>query len=358
MKILTHNEEFDIRYRNAICVLERHSVDSGIWECSDLNVCSTSSENNSKINQDKLSFKKRIDEVKTSVDYIRATIIYNEKIIINDEVEVSKTETERIYIEIIKDGYKFTTLLTSLDLFNDWLIQTLNFLKYPLVEDNFSADIMVLSPEVFGFLLHEGLGHRLENDDFSETIKWDKFNETNYDVFDYPGESSMYGHTPVGDDGRKGVMVKLFCGKTGETNLLRAETGNLRMVNYHHYPIIRQRCLLTLTHYEICPPEDKIIIYVDRIEKGIFDGNKIRLITSMQTLANHKEIVRLPNLDLVFNINQIFHFKAFDKNVVTELGSGCAKGMQRQLPITFNSSSSWIDLNSETNNVGIFLCAE
>ncbi|MDC0255921.1 hypothetical protein OAK75_13565, partial [Bacteriovoracales bacterium] len=156
---------------------------------------------------------------------------------------------------------------------------------------------------------------------------------------------SDMGYTPYGDDGIIGKDILLFNGSTGETNFLLPETGNLRLLNYHFHPIIRQRCLLTRVNEKKPFKKKGSIIHIESIENGFFKDEKVVLSSSIQTLEVDKKVFRLPPLKIQLEIEDLLHFKAFGENIVSEPASGCAKGLQRQLPITFNSHPAWCNLN-------------
>jgi hypothetical protein len=346
IKILTKSKIHDFRFKNGIEIFSRESIDNGLWNKNGSNITSNSLNVDEKIKLNiDIKFLSCVKSLSLKYNYLKVNIIFFEKTLIINNKNTSTVSSCRNYIEIRDNGLIFTNFINSLEDLISWHESIQSYLELPEFEGDMSPSILNLSPNAFGYFLHESLGHRLESDDFSDEINWNQFKPVNFDVYDTPGSKSDWGYTPYGDDGTEGSEVKLFCGRTGKNHLLTEATGNLRLLDYHYHPIIRQRCLMVDCQNEVVMPKSENILYLDNIEKGLFEGEKIILYTNIQTFLFQNKLYRLPKFIITLSIEDILNFKAYGKKIKVEPTSGCAKGFQKQLPISFYSTSSWTYLD-------------
>jgi hypothetical protein len=287
-----------------------------------------------------------LDEISKSFDHFRIGKINQHKKIVNEGSLLSSVLLSRFYLEVFKQGDRFSVLLQDFSSIDSWLSSIDEYLKYPKLSSDIDPTLLTLSPEAFGYLLHEGLGHRLESDDYLSPYEWKEFKEVNFDVYDCPGEDNWFGYCPFGDNGEKAKRVTLLCGKTGKTSLMGEESGNLRMVNYHFHPIIRQRCLVVQENIISKYPKELGVLHIKGIEKGIFYSDRVKLFTCQQLFKTRKnKMYRMPRLEIELGIEDIKEFSTYGKNELSEPPAGCKKGIQGQLPISFYTPPAWANLN-------------
>lgn len=350
-KVETIHEELDFRFSKGKELLERFNLNAGVYENNKGIVSSKSKSCERSLTSNK-DWKEVIRSLSVDLEYLRFAELKIQKNISIENKLLSEVAHKRYYIEIIKAEQTFSTLVSSKNDVMPWLSQISEYLNFPEYPGNPDADLINLTPETFGYLLHEGLGHRHESDDYPVQYSWKKFSKTNFDVFDSPGESNWYGYCPYGDDGTLGKRVKLFCGKTGLLNLLSHETGNLRMVSYHFHPIVRQRCLIVKRAFTSNLPQEKRTLSILAIEKGLFNNEKLELHTSMQIIEIEGKKYRLPKLKIEIGVDEILKFSSYGKSFLSEPASGCKKGYQGQLPISFFSTSAWAKLDDLIVKIG------
>ncbi len=215
----------------------------------------------------------------------------------------------------------------------------------------FKPKILNFSAPAFGFLLHEGLGHRLESDDFNALPRWCKNKNLNFEVFDTPGKPQWWGYCPLDDLNIKGKPVKLLFknNETPKSSWINKKSGNLRSTSAYWHPIIRQRNLETHLISNRKPALfKKSKIDILEIGEGELCGENIILKVTRSTVkfTHSKNIFRLHPFVIELKLTEIPKFKAYGRRVLYHVPGGCSKGLQRGLPISFNCHSAWASLKN------------
>ncbi|WP_413943096.1 hypothetical protein [Bdellovibrio sp. HCB-162] len=256
---------------------------------------------------------------------------------------------ESIYIEIPgNQGFYFVAPLAQFNEGNfvKLLKEHFSYFKKPLLQTTLDVDTLTLTPSAFGFLLHEGLGHRHESDDHTARLKLKKSSLTNFSVVDSPGQETMLGHTPFDDWGVAGKDVVLYNGLTGKTNLLTAKSGNSRAVSHEYHPLIRQRCLIVKMHAKVEAPVAEGSLHIEDVRMGSWNGDLLELEVGKALYHDKKgQEWRLSPFTIKMKPELVSQMKAFGDLEISSPAGGCHKGLQRGLDISFLTPSAFINLN-------------
>lgn len=259
-------------------------------------------------------------------------------------------QKESIYIEITgTQKFSFLTPLADLDFtkLQELLIAEKKYFQKLVAPSKINFNSLVFSPSAFAYLLHEGLGHRQENDDHSVGLCLQSFPRTNFSVIDSPGNKKLLGHTPFDDYGTLGRDVILFHGPSRKTELMSAKSGNLRAINHEFHPIIRQRCLMVTLHNQPAPPNPIGSLRIEEVCSGSWNGDFLELEISkaVYTNKNSKEYRLLP-FSLRMKPELVTFMTAFGENEISHPAGGCHKDLQRGLDVGFYTPSAYLSLKN------------
>lgn len=220
------------------------------------------------------------------------------------------------------------------------------FYRLPVVQDSFECEVLVFSPAALGGLMHELIGHALENQKLQMPPKL----KTRLDVVDSPGRSDQWGYCPFDDFGTKGKETWLLQARTGTTRPLTAESGNLRASSWTWHPILRQRCLEVRAQALCPPPQRKSQIHLHEIELGSFDEASMtaELLIQRATLESHGQQQRLPAIQLKAHLRCLESLMPFGDPMTYNPPGGCHKDLQRSLPVSFTAPWAWVKLDQKT----------
>ena len=354
--------EIDLRWRQGVLRLTRHLSQAGYWERNHQGVFHGTMDCAAP---PPLERTRRIEQMHalysllSDFDAVQISWVFRDKAIGSQGYEVSSW-----YFMVEAFGERFALLVSGAisdpsAAVQAWIGEIKAHFALPIVSGAFEAEILQLSPAVLGCLLHEMLGHSLEEpstDDLAQRFVAD------FDVFDQPGEPHMAGWCPIGDDGSLGHPVPLLSGATGKLQPLSAESGNLRAVSWMWHPIVIQRCLAVrpLEGSFKPVPESEPRLIIDDAELGAWDERSRQAILHVvraRLQTTEGKLFRIPRLRLAFRMGILSHLRVAGESQEHSPGGGCHKDLQRGLPVTFVAPSGWIRLSGvqdliEVNDAG------
>lgn len=230
----------------------------------------------------------------------------------------------------------------------NWISGLLFHDQLPEKIGSYKIDLIVFSPESFGALLHESIGHALEDKNFQSKFKEIK---TSFDVYDTPGEEMDWGYTPIDDLGSKGKNIRLLNGKTGKMTVLKK--GNFRAVSWMWHPIVRQRVLKVRPRKKIKALNDVNTLIIEDVELGSWD-EKLQeaelYVTQAKFLKNGSATHRIPSFSFVCSPKILSFISCMGSNRVFNPGGGCHKDLQRGLPVTFKAPFGILELSKKSKS--------
>jgi len=201
--------------------------------------------------------------------------------------------------------------------------------------------VLEFSEIATGFILHEAIGHRLESDDFNEPIHIKV--KPNFEIIDSVGRKGWWGYTPIDDSFNRGKNIYLLkkCHTGFKTFLIDGSQGHLRSSDLVWHPIIRQRNLITKIIKEIKPPQSHKKLVINTVLKGSLFNEQAELEIDNAVWFDGENQYKVKPFTLTLSIREIFELNLYGKSKISHLAGGCHKDLQRQLPISFKTHSSW-----------------
>jgi len=361
MKIRRQHDffELDTRYVSGKALYQRAFSRAGLWE-----------KNGSKIQHQSLTgtlqktkHKALTKTASNVVRYLKENSFSDFRVILRSDLRKVQNksatqgaqkqlqEKDSIYIEVGgAQGFSQLTPLASFDFsqLDQLIADHRKYYQRPEAPARLDFDTLFFESAAFGYLLHEGLGHRHEGDDHSESLQLKKLPRTNFSVADSPGHEKLLGYTPFDDYGTIGHDVTLFDGATGKTALMSAQTGNARALNHEFHPLIRQRCLIVTTLKKSPIPELLKSLRIEEIRHGRWDGEFLELDISKAVYIDKKlREFRAPPFTLKMKPELITRMKVFGDNKASHPGGGCHKDLQHGLDVSFDTPKAFLSLKNQ-----------
>lgn len=355
--------ESDFRFQGRELSLERHSTNRGRWERDAKGAVRSSSAAPPALDGEEAGGKvlagaahEIIRASQLKPERHRIAYRFEDRRIVNQGDLLHQTKRS-LYVEVTVQGETHSLLLpepsSQMKELQNFVDGICTFQQLPEMESPFHADLLELSGPAFGYLLHEGLGHRLESDDYRIPIDFKthkrRGRKLDFSVADVPGDPRWAGHTPFDDEGVMGSAVRLLNGEDGSQNLMTEDSGNMRAVDWSWHPVIRQRCLMVNT---LCASEpllnrrSKGTLRIDSVSHGSLEGGNVVLSGGLQRYIDGEgRAYRLPPLTLTVPVCSLNRFRPFGETAIHHPGGGCHKGLQRGLDVTFCAPSAWAPIS-------------
>lgn len=355
LKRSTEINENHWRYINGTKVFHQYFSDSGRWleKGSEIEAIATNPKESNRLSGSRLSTIEEIARI-ASESTDRLTIkIQNCYRKIDCHNGFLQTESKNVYWDIVYNGTLACSRVPATSGLNTDLLEALLHeisAKKKQIDEKSQRpfrlpekiDVVSLSSEAMGALLHELVGHRLEEDRHDRFIELD--GKTSFSVYDSPGTVSEYGHTPFDDKGTVGKRVKILDGETGEQKFLGVNTGNLRAIDYRWHPIPRQRCLeiIPLVINDSGYSRRNKVLHIDVFRHGAALG-EIAILDSEEQYYSHNGVsYRAPKVRVTVNTSALKHIQFTGTGEWTHPAGGCHKLQQRGLPISQLSHPGFI----------------
>lgn len=325
-----HMTESELRWREGEIWLKRNSSLAGFWEKDGCNVTSGSME------------ARPAEDLPVEAENLGAELAAS-----FSSVRLSCVKWNSCTFIYLNLDEKYSAAVQTLDEARAWTEDVRAFEQLPQIEHDIAPGTIEFSPESFGFLLHESLGHRLEADDFSSPISWKTpWAPMNFDVWDTTGRPGWLGYVPIDDNEVAGRDVRLLDGESGQQQFLSFESGNGRAISHEFHPLVRQRSLeVVMRTSGVRSPGSRLRI--DGVAKGASYGDEFELISSRQVYIDDQGAAfRIPPLKISGSCESIRRLEAFGERKVFHPAAGCSKAGQSQLPVTFFAPSAWSPIDA------------